>query len=196
MSRIPFFTVHEHLKGGCRKRLPPPNICPFLAYRRLTGIQIPLSYDSLQVSPLEYHSIFMWNAISNAGFPGSHSLKILVLTVCSASLRLPDRLRRCNIGNDPCPSHLPHRRRILPRRILRWSAESFLLPASHPAGTARSSARRIPPRIRPGAPGGGPLHNGSGKLYSSFGDWKMDHIRYNDRFLCTALLCLETAVFR
>lgn len=48
----------------------------------------------------------------------------------------------------------------------------------------------------PGAPGGGPLHNRPGKLYSSFGDWKMDHIRYNDRFLCTALLCLETAVFR
>lgn len=44
--------------------------------------------------------------------------------------------------------------------------------------------------------GGDSFHNRSGKLYSSFGDWKMDHIRYNDRFLCTALLCLETAVFR
>ena len=41
-----------------------------------------------------------------------------------------------------------------------------------------------------------PLYNRSGKLYRSPGDWKMDHIHYNDYFLCTALLCLETAVLR
>lgn len=40
----------------------------------------------------------------------------------------------------------------------------------------------------------GSLHHRSGKLYGSVGDWKVDYFRYHDGFLCTALLCMASAL--
>ena len=47
---------------------------------------------------MEYHSTFAPSAISNSGFPGSHSWKIFVLTLCSDS------------GSGPLHRNLAHSR--------------------------------------------------------------------------------------